>query len=110
VQNLSDTERASRLNALMALLELMRPSVQADGGDLVLIRADVETGVVEVQLQGACSSCAISSSTLQGGVTRILTDRLPWITEVIGGVDDSMDLDESVSLGTGGYVPRYREL
>jgi hypothetical protein len=47
---------------------------------------------------------------LQGGVTRILTDRLPWITEVIGGVDDSMDLDESVSLGTGGYVPRYREL
>ncbi len=94
----------------MALLELMRPSVQADGGDLVLIRADVESGVVEVQLQGACSSCAISSSTLQGGVTRILSDRLPWITEVIGGVDDSMDLDESVSLGTGGYVPRYRAL
>ncbi len=94
----------------MALLELMRPSVQADGGDLVLVRADVETGVVEVQLQGACSSCAISSSTLQGGVTRILKDRLSWVTEVIGGVDESMDLDESVSLGTGGYVPRYREL
>ena len=94
----------------MALLELMRPSVPADGGDLVLVRADVETGVVEVQLQGACSSCAISSSTLQGGVTRILKDRLSWVTEVIGGVDESMDLDESVSLGTGGYVPRYREL
>lgn len=107
---IDDTERASRLSALMALLELMRPSVQADGGDLVLISADVVTGVVEVQLRGACSSCAISSSTLQGGVTRILQDRLKWVTEVIGGVDDSMDMDESVSLGVGGYVPRYREL
>lgn len=107
---LTDQERASRLSALNALLDLMRPSVQADGGDLILLSADVETGVVEVQLAGACSSCAISSSTLQGGVTRILTDRLKWVTEVVGGVDDSVDFEESVSLGTGGYVPRYREL
>ena len=110
VQTLSDQERQSRLKALNALLELMRPSVQADGGDLVLIRADVETGVVEVQLQGACSSCAISSSTLQGGVTRILTDRLKWVTEVIGGVDESIDPEDSMSLGAGGYIPRYRQL
>lgn len=88
----------------------MRPAVQADGGDLVLIRADVEAGVVEVQLQGACSSCAISSTTLQGGVTRILTDRLDWVREVIGGVDDSIDQEDSMSLGAGGYVPRYRQL
>lgn len=88
----------------------MRPSVQADGGDLVLVRADVETGVVEVQLQGACSSCAISSSTLEGGVTRILTDRLDWVTQVVGGVDESMDPEDSMSLGSGGYVPRYRQL
>jgi Fe-S cluster biogenesis protein NfuA len=107
--DLSPEERRERLNALTSLIDLMRPSVQADGGDLVLVRADVATGVVEVQLQGACSSCAISSATLQGGVTRILSDRLPWITEVIGGVDDSIDHDESVSLGTGAYIPRYRE-
>jgi Fe-S cluster biogenesis protein NfuA len=91
-------------------MDLMRPSVQADGGDLVLVRVDVESGVVEVQLQGACSSCAISSSTLEGGVTRILTDRLDWVTQVIGGVDESMDPDDSMSLGSGGYVPRYRQL
>ena len=72
--------------------------------------ADVETGVVEVQLQGACSSCAISSDTLQGGVTRILTDRLPWVTEVLGGVDDSHRPRGLDVLGTGGYVPRYRQL
>ncbi len=98
------------MRALNALLELMRPAVQADGGDLVLVRCDVETGVVEVQLQGACSSCAISADTLQGGVTRILTDRLPWVTEVLGGVDDEIDVEDSMSLGAGGYVPRYRAL
>jgi len=107
---ITDLERSTRLKALNALLDLMRPAVQADGGDLVLLRADVATGVVEVQLQGACSSCAISSTTLQGGVTRILTDRLDWVTEVIGGVDDSIDPEDSMSLGSGGYVPRYRQL
>ena len=107
---LTDQERASRLSALNVLIDLMRPSVQADGGDLQLIRCDVETGVVEVQLGGACSSCAISTDTLQGGVTRILTDRLKWVTEVIGGLDDSIDLEESSLLGAGGYVPRYRQL
>jgi Fe-S cluster biogenesis protein NfuA len=107
---LTEQERVSRISALNALMELMRPSVQADGGDLVLIRADVETGVVEVQLQGACSSCAISTDTIKGGVTRILTDRLAWITEVIGDVDESMDPEESSLLGTGGYIPRYRSL
>ena len=105
---MGDLERASRLGALQNLMDLMRPAVQADGGDLILVRADVETGVVEVQLSGACSSCAISSDTLQGGVTRILKDRLPWVTEVLGGLDDTMDLETSASLGTGGYVPRYR--
>jgi Fe-S cluster biogenesis protein NfuA len=107
---LTDQERASRLSALNALMDLMRPSVQADGGDLVLVRCDVETGVVEVQLQGACSSCAISSDTIQGGVTRILMDRLSWVSEVIGGVDETMDPEDSSLLGTGAYVPRYRSL
>jgi Fe-S cluster biogenesis protein NfuA len=104
---LSDDERAGRLADLRALIELMRPSVQADGGDLVLLGADVETGEVEVQLQGACSSCAVSASTLQGGVERIMRDRLPWVTEVIGGLDDSMDPFDSAALGQGGYVPGY---
>ena len=104
---LTDEERGERLAALTAIIDLMRPAVQADGGDLVLISADVATGVVEVQLQGACSSCAISSSTLQGGVERILRQRLDWVTEVVGGVDDSMDPFESESLGRGGYVPSF---
>jgi len=105
--DLSDEERASRLDALTELLDLIRPAVQADGGDLVLTHADVATGVVEVQLQGSCSSCAISSTTLQAGVSRILKDRLPWVTEVTGDVDESMSFEESSALGQGGYVPRF---
>jgi Fe-S cluster biogenesis protein NfuA len=107
VTELTDDERAERLGKLHGIIDLMRPAVQADGGDLVLIRADVETGVVEVQLQGACSSCAVSSATLSGGVERILRDRLSWVTEVIGGLDDSMSLDESAALGSGGYTPKF---
>jgi Fe-S cluster biogenesis protein NfuA len=102
---LSEEERADRLQKLQSIMDLMRPAVQADGGDLVLVRADVETGVVEVQLQGACSSCAISEATLSGGVERILRERLPWVTEVLGGLDESLSLDESAALGAGGYVP-----
>jgi Fe-S cluster biogenesis protein NfuA len=104
---LTDEERAERLSQLNGLIELMRPAVQADGGDLALLSADVATGVVEVQLQGACSSCAVSASTLQGGVERILHDRLPWVTEVSGGVDESVDPFESESMGRGGYVPSF---
>ena len=105
ISELSEAETADRLGQLQGIMDLMRPAVQADGGDLVLVRADVVAGVVEVQLQGACSSCAISSATLSGGVERILRERLSWVTEVIGGLDDSMDLDESAAMGTGGYVP-----
>ncbi|HVA44276.1 MAG TPA: NifU family protein, partial [Acidimicrobiales bacterium] len=99
---LSDEDRGSRLAALNSLIEMMRPAVQADGGDLALVSADVESGEIEVMLQGSCSSCAISATTLQAGVERILRDRLPWVTEVTGGVDESADLAESAALGRGG--------
>src|ERR1700728_125833 len=103
---LDDATRAKRLADLQALIDLMRPAVQADGGDLVLVNADVDHGVVEVELAGACSSCAVSSATLQGGVERILRDRLDWVPEVIGGLDESVDDFESAAMGRGGYVPR----
>jgi Fe-S cluster biogenesis protein NfuA len=106
VAQLSDTERSTREEQLRNLIDLMRPAVQADGGDLELVAFDVEAGTVEVQLQGACSSCAISSATLQGGVERILRDRLAWVTEVTGGVDESFDFEDSLALGRGAYVPR----
>jgi Fe-S cluster biogenesis protein NfuA len=104
---LTDEERGRRLGALEDLLDLIRPAVQSDGGDLALVSADVDTGVVEVMLQGSCSSCAISATTLQAGVSRILHDRLDWVTEVRGGVDEALDWEESAALGRGGYVPKF---
>jgi Fe-S cluster biogenesis protein NfuA len=107
VTTLTEEERTGRERDLRELLDLMRPAVQADGGDLELVALDVETGVVEVQLQGACSSCAISSTTLQGGVDRILRGRLDWVTEVKGGVNESVDPFESAAMGQGAYVPKF---
>ncbi len=104
---LTDAERADRLDKLVSIMEMMRPAVQADGGDLVLVGADVATGVVEVELRGACSSCAVSSATLSGGVERILRERLPWVTEVVGGLDETLSPEESAALGAGGYVPGF---
>lgn len=103
---ITDSERQERLTALNELIEIIRPAVQADGGDLTLVSADVEGGVVEVMLRGACSSCAISSSTLQAGIDRILKDRLPWVTEVQGGVDEEVDVELSAAMGRGAYVPK----
>ena len=104
---IDEQERDRRREALDDLLELMRPAVQADGGDLAVVEVDYDAGVVEVQLQGACGSCAISAVTLQGGVERLLKERMPWITEVKGGVDESVDPFESAAMGRGGYIPRW---
>ena len=106
-ERLSDEDKAERLAELTDLIDMVRPIIQQDGGDLVLISADVEAGLVELQLQGACSSCAVSATTLQAGVDRILKDRLPWVTEVTGGVDEDLDWEESAAMGRGGYVPKW---
>jgi Fe-S cluster biogenesis protein NfuA len=62
-------------------LELIRPAIQADGGDIRL--ETVAEGVVTVQFFGTCGTCPISPVTLKQGVERILRDRVPGITEVI---------------------------
>ena len=98
----TDQERRAQLEALIAKL---RPAVQADGGDLYLASVDTDSGKVVVGLSGACSSCAISTTTVKLGVERILKAKLPWVTSVEGDLDTSIDFEESVSLGTGGYVP-----
>jgi Fe-S cluster biogenesis protein NfuA len=101
-----DGEIDRRRAALDKVMGLMQPAVAADGGELVLVDADLEQGVVRVRLEGACGSCAISSATLQGGVERILRERLPWVTEVVGEVDESLAVLGDTPVGRGAYVPR----
>ena len=67
---------------IQATIEAIRPAVQADGGDIFLRGFDPETGVVTVELVGACVSCPASTLTLKAGVERILKDRVPGVTAV----------------------------
>ena len=69
-------------NDLAAVLELIRPSLQADGGDVRLVDVN-EDGVVSVELQGACKGCPMSQMTLANGVERILKERVPGVTKVV---------------------------
>lgn len=64
------------------VLDLIRPSLQADGGDCALVGVD-EEGVVTVELQGACKGCPMSQMTLAHGVERILKERVPGVTKVV---------------------------
>ncbi len=68
------------LAALESTLEYIRPALQADGGDLVLL--GVEGGTVNLQMVGACGGCPLSTMTLKAGIERILTDRVPGVIEV----------------------------
>ena len=63
-------------------IEAIRPAIQADGGDIRLHDVDEATGIVTVELVGACVSCPASTVTLKAGIERILKDRVPAITEV----------------------------
>ncbi len=63
-------------------IEAIRPVVQADGGDIFLRGVDVDTGVVTVELVGACVSCPASTLTLKAGIERILKDRVEGVTAV----------------------------
>lgn len=67
---------------LSTTIEAIRPAIQADGGDIFLRGFDEETGVVSVELTGACVSCPASTVTLKAGVERILKDRVPGVTSV----------------------------
>ncbi|MEA2000419.1 MAG: NifU family protein [Actinomycetota bacterium] len=62
-------------------LEYIRPALQADGGDLVLL--GTTGGKVTLQMVGACGGCPLSTMTLTAGIERILQDRVPGVTEVV---------------------------
>ena len=64
------------------VLNIIRPSLQADGGDVVLV--DDKDGVVSVRLKGHCAGCPHSSMTLKKGIERFLKEKIPTVKEVVG--------------------------
>ena len=65
---------------VQAVIDKIRPSLQADGGDVELV--SVEDGTVKVRLQGACKGCPMSQMTLKNGIERVLKAEIPEVKAV----------------------------
>ena len=64
-----------------AALEKVRPSLQADGGDVELVEV-TDDGIVRVRLQGHCAGCPMSMMTLKNGIERLLKEEIPEVSRV----------------------------
>ena len=64
------------------VLEKIRPSLQADGGDIELVDI-TDDGIVRVRLRGACAGCPSSMMTIQFGVERTLRQEVPEMKKLI---------------------------
>ena len=62
-------------------LNKVRPSLQADGGDVELVDVS-EEGLVKVKLQGACAGCPMSTMTLKMGIEKVIKQNVPEVTRV----------------------------
>lgn len=79
----SSTSNANDLGDRVAsVLELIRPSIQSDGGDIELVNVGAD-GVVQIRFHGACLGCPSSNMTLKFGIEENLKSNVPEITEVI---------------------------
>ena len=74
-------------------LDYIRPAIQADGGDIVLL--GVEDGTVKLQMVGACGGCPLSMMTLKAGIERILKDRVPGVEAVEATADSPWELGDA---------------
>jgi Fe-S cluster biogenesis protein NfuA len=64
------------------VIDLIRPAVQADGGDIELVDVTGQ-GVVQIRFHGACHGCPSSHMTLHQGIERNLREQIPEVTQVI---------------------------
>jgi Fe-S cluster biogenesis protein NfuA len=64
------------------VINQIRPSLQADGGDVELVDISAD-GVVKVRLTGACHGCPMSQMTLKMGIEKYLKKQVPEVKEVI---------------------------
>lgn len=68
---------------VLTALQTVRPSLQADGGDVEFVSVS-DDGVVSVKLTGACGSCPMAQMTLKMGIEKYLKKEIPEVKEVIG--------------------------
>ena len=68
---------------VQAVVDHIRPLLQADGGDIELVDVDESTGTVSVRLQGACRGCPSAAMTLKMGVERHLREKVAAVQKVV---------------------------
>lgn len=66
---------------VQAALDIIRPQLQADGGDAEIVEITDE-GIVKLRLKGACGGCPMSQMTLKMGIERVLKERVPAVKSV----------------------------
>jgi Fe-S cluster biogenesis protein NfuA len=71
------------LEEVKKVLDMIRPALQADGGDVELVEI-TDDGVVKVKLVGACGHCPMSTMTLKNGIEKTLMQKVPGVKEVVG--------------------------
>ena len=86
---MSEVEQKSISIRVAESLELIRPYLQADGGDISLVEV-TDDFIVRVKLLGACGTCPMSIQTLKAGVEQTVKRMVPEIVEVVN-VPDWMD-------------------
>ena len=64
------------------VIDLIRPAVQADGGDIELVNV-TDDGTVQIRFHGACHGCPSSNLTLQMGIERSVCEQVPQVTRVV---------------------------
>ena len=70
------------MEKLEQVLDKIRPNLQADGGDVKLVNYDQKTGIVELQLTGACHGCPLADVTLKNLIEEEIKKELPEVKEV----------------------------
>jgi Fe-S cluster biogenesis protein NfuA len=76
-------EQVMLKESVQKALNDIRPSLQADGGDVELVDVS-DAGVVKVKLTGACRGCPMGMQTLKMGIEKQLKQKVPQVTEVVG--------------------------
>ncbi|MCM8800093.1 MAG: NifU family protein [Candidatus Omnitrophica bacterium] len=67
---------------VMAVLDKIRPALQADGGDVDLLEVTTD-GIVKVRLKGTCGGCPMSQLTLKMSIERMIKQEVPEVKEII---------------------------
>jgi Fe-S cluster biogenesis protein NfuA len=84
MSNIAETasQQPSLYQRVESAIDLIRPSIQQDGGDVELVDVD-DDGIVKIRFHGACCGCPSANMTLYHGIRRVLLDKVPEVRQVV---------------------------